>query len=74
MGMYFPDRWTWHMIVEEFKREMNEMIQRKLIKAERSPTSIEQWYEHTTNLDRHWRKSKREEERVKERKKCGNQG
>ena len=62
------------MIIEEFKRGMNEMIQRKLMKAKRPPSSTEQWYEHTTNLDRYWKKSKREKERVKRRKKCGNQG
>ena len=28
-------------LVEEFKREMNRVIRRKLMKAERSPTSIE---------------------------------
>jgi len=40
-------------LVEEFKREMNEAIRRKLMEAERSPTSIKQWYEYVTNLDRH---------------------
>ena len=40
-------------LIEEFKREMNRMIRRKLMKVERPPTSIEQWYEHATNLDRH---------------------
>jgi len=40
-------------LVEEFKREMNEMIRRELMKAERSPKSIEQWYKYATNLDRH---------------------
>ena len=40
-------------LVEEFKREINRTIRRKLIEAERSPLSIEQWYEHATNLDRY---------------------
>ena len=40
-------------LVEEFKREMNGTIRRKLIEAERLPLSIEQWYEHATNLDRY---------------------
>ena len=40
-------------LVEEFKREMNGAIRRKLIEAERPPLSIEQWYEHATNLDRY---------------------
>jgi len=30
------------LLIEEFKREMNRMIRRKLIEAERPPTSIEQ--------------------------------
>jgi len=53
------------LLIEEFKRGMNGMIRRKLMEAERLPTSIEQWYEYATNLDRHWRESKREEERLK---------
>ena len=40
-------------LVEEFKREMNGTIRRKLIEAERPPLSIEQWYEHATNLARY---------------------
>ena len=40
-------------LIEEFKRGMNRMIRRKLMKVERPPTSIEQWYEHATNLDRY---------------------
>ena len=39
-------------LIEEFKRRMNEMIQRKLIETKRPPTSIEQCYKHATNLDR----------------------
>jgi len=51
------------LLIEEFKREMNVMIRRKLIEAERPSTSIEQWYKHATNLDKHWRESKRGEKR-----------
>ena len=40
-------------LVEEFKREMSRAIRRKLMKAERPLTSIEQWYEYTTNLGRY---------------------
>jgi len=54
------------LLVKEFKRGINETIRRKLIEAERPSTSIEQWYEHATNLDKHWEKSKREEERMRE--------
>ena len=57
------------LLIEEFKKEMNEIISRKLMEAKRSPTSIEQWYKCTTNLDRHWRESRREEERLKEKQK-----
>jgi len=52
-------------LIEEFKRGMNGMIWRKLMEAEMPPTSIKQWYEHATNLDRYWRESKREEERLR---------
>ena len=53
------------LLIEEFKREINEMIQRKLMEIERPPISIEQWYKCATNLDRHWKKSKKEKERLR---------
>jgi len=40
-----------------------------LIEAENSPRSIEQWYERMTNLNRYWRESRREEKRLKDRRK-----
>jgi len=46
------------LLVEEFKREMNGMIRRKLMEAENQPSSIEQWYRKTTALDRNWRESR----------------
>jgi len=55
--------------VKEFKREMNRMIRKNLMEAERPPISIEQWYNHATNLTRHWRESRREEEQLRERRK-----
>jgi len=58
-------RYEGRLLIEEFKRGMNGMIRRKLMEAERPSTSIEQWYECATNLDRHWRKSRRIEERLK---------
>ena len=58
-------RYKGRPLVEEFKRGMSGAIRRKLMEAERPPTSIEQWYECATNLDRHWRESKREEERIR---------
>ena len=40
-------------LIEGFKREINGVIRRKLMKAECSSRSIEQWYEQAVNLDRH---------------------
>ena len=40
-------------LVEEFMRGINRTIRRKLMETERPPSSIEQWYEHVTNLDRY---------------------
>ena len=57
--------------MEKFNRGMNRTIRRKLIEAERLPSNIEQWYEHTTNLDKYWRESRRKEERLRERQKQG---
>ena len=57
-------RYEGRPLIEEFKRKMNGIIRRKLIEAERPLTSIKQWYKHTTNLDRHWRESRKEKERL----------
>ena len=56
-------------LVEEFKREMNGMIRRRLIEAENQPDSIKQWYKRATALDRNWKESKREEKRLRGKKK-----
>ena len=58
-------------MVEEFKRGMNGGIRRKLMEAENPLASIEQWYRRATALDRNWRESKREEERLRGKKKQG---
>ena len=55
-------------LVEEFKRGMNSGIRRKLMEAENPLASIEQWYRRVTALDRNWRESRREEERLRGRK------
>ena len=55
-------------LVEEFKRGMNGGIRRKLIEAENPPASIEQWYRRAMALDRNWRESRREKERLRGRK------
>ena len=57
------------LLVKEFKREINRMIIRKLMEAENQPGSIEQWYRRATALDRNWRESRQEEERLKGKKK-----
>ena len=59
------------LLVEEFKRGMNGRIRRKLMEAENPPTSIEQWYRRATALDRNWRESRKEEERLQGRKEQG---
>jgi len=46
---------------------MNGGIRRKLMEAENLPTSIEQWYRRVTALDRNWRESRREEERLRKK-------
>ena len=57
--------------MKEFKREMNGVIRRKLMEAENQPSSIEQWYKRATALDKNWRESRREEERLMGRKEQG---
>ena len=52
-------------LVEKFKRGMNKVIRRKLIKAENQPGSIKQWFRRATVLDQNWRESKREEKRLR---------
>ena len=53
-------------LIKEFKWSMNGAIRRKLIDVEKQPGSIEQWYKKAIALDRNWRESKREEERLRE--------
>ena len=64
-------RYEGQLLVEEFKRGMNRAIRRKLMEAENQPSSIEQWYRRATALDRNWRKSRREEERLRGKKEQG---
>jgi len=58
-------------LIEEFKRGMNGGIWRKLMESENPPTSIELWYRRAMALDRNWRESRREEERLRGRKEPG---
>ena len=55
------------LLVEEFKRGMNGVIRRKLMKSENQPGSIEQWYRRATTLDRNWKESRREKERLRKK-------
>ena len=54
-------------MVEEFKKGINGGIRRKLMESENPPTSIEQWYRRAMALDRNWRESRWEEERLKKK-------
>ena len=54
-------------LVEEFKQGMNRGIRRKLMEVENLLTSIENWYRRATALDRNWRESRREEERLRKK-------
>ena len=64
-------RYEGRLLIEEFKRGMNGGIRRKLMEAENQLASIEQWYKRTMALDRNWRKSRREEERLRRKKEMG---
>ena len=41
------------VLIEEFKKRINNIIRRKLMDAERPSKSIEQYYERAVNLDRY---------------------
>ena len=58
-------------LMEEFKRGINGGIRRKLMEVENPPTSIENWYRRTMALDKNWRESRREEERLRGKKEGG---
>jgi len=55
-------------LVEEFKRGINGGIRRKLMEAENPLASIEQWYRRAMALNRNWRESRREDERMRGKK------
>ena len=61
-------------LVEEFKRGINGGIRRKLMEVENPLTSIEQWYRRAAALDRNWRESRREEERLRGKKEAAGGG
>ena len=43
---------------------MNRGIRKKLMEVENPPASIKQWYRRAMALDRNWRESRREEEKL----------
>ena len=47
---------------------MNGGIWRKLMEAGNLPASIEHWYRRATALNRNWRESRKEEERLRGKK------
>jgi len=47
-------------LIEEFKRELNKAIRRKLAKAKEPLTTIEEWQERAVKLDRNQRQSRAE--------------
>ena len=64
-------RYEGRPLIEEFKRGMNEGIRRKLMEVENLLTSIENWYRRATALDRNWRESRREEEKLRKKEAGG---
>jgi len=57
-----------HPLIEESKRSMNGSIRRKLMEAENQPATIEHWFKRAIALDRNWKESRREEERLRGKK------
>jgi len=45
-----------------------EAIQQRLMESEYQPDTIEKWYKRTINLDRNWRKSKKNEQGLRSRR------
>ena len=43
------------LLMEKFKKEMNKIIKRKLMKVEYQPSLIEQWYDRAIALNKNWR-------------------
>ena len=48
-------------LIKEFKRGLSGVLRRKLAKAEKPPTTIEEWQERAVRLDRNQRQSRAEE-------------
>ena len=59
------------LLIEEFKKGMNSTIRKRLMEAEKQLASIEQWYERAINLDRNWRESRKDKEKLRGRRDTG---
>ena len=64
-------RYEGRLLVEEFKREINSAIRRKLIEAKNQSSSIEQQYRRAIALNWNQRKSRREKEKLRKKKEQG---
>ena len=61
-------RYEGHPLIKEFKWNMNGSIRRKLMKVENQPATIEYWFKRAIALDRNYRESRKEEERLRGKK------
>jgi len=57
------------VLIEEYKRGIDEIIRRRLMETEYPPKRVNQWYERVERLDRNCRESRREEEEKRKKKK-----
>ena len=57
-------------LIEEFKKELNGSIRRKLVEAEELPTTIGEWQERVVRLDRNQRQSRMEERMLRRNIAC----
>ena len=57
-------------LIEEFKRELNRAIRRKLAEAEEPPTTIGEWQERVVRLNRNQRQSRAEERILRRNAAC----
>ena len=58
-------------LIKKIKRGMNGTIRRKLMEAENQPSLIKQWFKRAIALDRNWRESRREKEKLRGKKEQG---
>ena len=56
------------LLVKEFKKGINATIHQRLMESKWQPNSIKQQYDRAIALNRNWRKSRRKEKRLRERR------